>query len=234
MKFLTLESPIRWLFLCHALLGAIALALLMIPLLSKKGGRIHVRVGWLYTLVMVLVGFSAMMITPWRILIDSDRTPESQSFSLFLFFIAVFTLAALSFGISAIKLKERKTSTKSPYQIGPPILLILFGLITMIAGINRGSTLLIVFPLLTLLSAKAQLTYWLTPPKKKMHWWYAHMNGMCTACIATVTAFLVTALPRLWPTPFTNSPVLWIAPGVIFGAMLSKWTAKYQAQFQDK
>ncbi len=36
------------------------------------------------------------------------------------------------------------------------------------------------------------------------------MKGMFNACIATITAFLVTAVPRIWPGDFTRSPLLWI------------------------
>jgi hypothetical protein len=39
MTFLTLENPIRWLFLAHAAAGALALFILLIPLISRKGGQ---------------------------------------------------------------------------------------------------------------------------------------------------------------------------------------------------
>src|SRR6185436_8830932 len=100
-------------------------------------------------------------------------------------------------------------------------------------GIKLGNTLLIIFPILALLTAKNQLSYWLTTPKSKRHWWYAHLSGMCTACIATVTAFLVTALPRIWPNSYTESPVLWIAPGILGGFLMKRAIAKYQKQFGD-
>lgn len=174
-----------------------------------------------------------MMITPWRAIFDPQRTRGSQSFALFLFFISVFTLSNLNFGISALKHKKRQAPTRSIYQVGPPLMVILLGMIAIAVGIHRRDTLLIAFPVFGFVSAKDQLSYWMTQPKKKMHWWYAHMDGMFAACIATITAFLVTALPRLWPSPIVNSPVLWIGPGVVLGVVLNKWKAKYQLQFKD-
>ena len=115
-------------------------------------------------------------------------------------------------------------------HVGPPILLIALSLFTQVVGLKLGSILLIAFPFLALFSAKSQLYYWLTAPSSKQHWWYAHMSGMVTACIATVTAFLVTALPRIWDSPLAHSPVLWVAPGVIGGVLLRKWTIRYRAQ----
>lgn len=233
MKFFVLESPIRWLFLAHALVGALALGVLIIPLLSKKGGRVHIQVGWIYTYAMILVGLSAMVITPWRALVDPHRTRNSQSFALFLFFIAAFTLSNLNCGISALKQKKRQAPSRSLYQVGPPLIVVGLGMITLAIGIHRRDTLLTVFPIFGFISANDQLSYWLTQPKKKMHWWYAHMDGMFGACIATITAFLVTALPRFWPNPIANSPALWIAPGVILGVVLNRWKARYQLQFKD-
>ena len=88
------------------------------------------------------------------------------------------------------------------------------------------------FPVLGHITAGQQLYYWLRTPNEKMHWWYAHMDGMFVACIATITAFLVTALPRIWPMPITNSPLLWMAPGVILGTILNRWRSFYKAKYE--
>jgi hypothetical protein len=90
--------------------------------------------------------------------------------------------------------------------------------------------LLITFSFLGHITAKAQIQYWINEPKEKMHWWYAHMDGMFVASIATITAFLVTAVPRLWPGPIAQSPLLWISPGVVLGAILNRWTKSYRAK----
>ncbi len=234
MNFLVMENPIRWLFLLHALCGAMALAIFMLPMLSKKGGRLHVRSGWIYTYAMVFVGLSALVITPWRVFLDLSRTLSSKNFATFLFFIAVFTLAALWYGLRALKHKARKDPERSIYLIGPPIAVIVCGLLVQIVGMRHQNTLLIIFPFIGHFSAVSQFRYWTSAPKTKRHWWYAHMNGMFTACIATITAFLVTALPRIWPSPIAESPILWIAPGLILGTVLNRWTKSYQSQFGDK
>jgi riboflavin transporter FmnP len=99
------------------------------------------------------------------------------------------------------------------------------------AGIALNAPLLIFFPLLGHRVGYLQWKYWREVPKAKRHWWYAHMDGMIVACIATVTAFLVTALPRLTDAVWVGSPVLWIAPGVILGTLAFFWKKSYQAQF---
>jgi len=233
MTFQDLQNPMRWTFLFHALCGVVALGVLLIPLFSKKGGRLHIRAGWVYIYAMIIVCFSAFIITPWRVLFDEQRTIRTQGFSVFLFFIAVFTLSALYFGVISLRFKQRDKPSKALGHIAPPIMLIAFGIITQVIGAKLGSTLLIVFPLLAYVTAKSQLTYWLTKPTSRRHWWYAHMSGMSTACIATVTAFLVTAVPKIWSNSVVESPILWIAPGLIGGALLKWATKRYRQQFGD-
>jgi uncharacterized membrane protein len=227
------DLPIRWVVIFHVVCGSLALATMLVPILSKKGGKIHVKAGWIYTYAMVVVGSSALVITPWRAFLDPARNSSSISFAVFLFFIAIFTLSALWEGITVLKFKDRKTPSKNLSHIGPPVLTVFFGIIAQLVGWRFHNTLLLVFPFLGHISAKRQLEYWLRPPLTKMHWWYAHMNGMSTACIATLTAFLVTAVPRIWPSPLTRSPILWIAPGVIFGTILKRWIALYKKKFNE-
>jgi hypothetical protein len=233
MEFLTIGFPISWLFFAHAFAGAIALIVLAIPLSTKKGGKLHVKMGWLYSYAMIFVGLSAFAITPWRIFLDPDRGVRSINFAVFLFYVSAFTLSAIWFGIVALKAKKRIEPVRSFYYIGPPIAMIVLGLATQVVGFKFQNTLLMAFPFLGHFTSKSQLSYWLNPPKEKMHWWYAHMSGMFTACIATITAFLVTALPRIWPGPISQSVVLWIAPGVILGAMLNRWIARDKLRFGD-
>ncbi len=166
---------------------------------------------------MIFVSCSAFLITPWRAFIDPARTPSSQSFASFLAFIATLTLASLWYGLTVLKLKNRTTPSRALKHIGPPLALLGATLMIEVQGILSGQALLIAFPVLGVLVGWKQLKYWLNSPTERMHWWYAHMSGMFTACISTITAFLVTVIPRLSQAPLARSPV--------------RWTAQYQKQF---
>lgn len=226
MTFLTIENPIRWLFLAHALAGALALIVLIAPWVSKKGSKLHVNSGWIYTVAMIFVVLSTFVLTSWRLFADPAKTPESKSFSIFLFYIAVFTMSAIAFGLRALKNKQRNSPSRTIRHIGPPIATIFVGLATQIVGLKHENLLLIVFPFFGHLTAKSQLQYWLKTPEDKMHWWFAHLNGMMVASIATITAFIVTAVPRIWPGPIAESPLLWMAPGIILGVIVNSYFVK--------
>lgn len=233
MEFINIQHPIRWLLLLHIICGAVALAVFLIPLLTKKGGKLHIKIGWLYTFAMVLVGLTSLIITPWRMFLDVARNSATTGFSAFLFFVAAFTLCSIWNGLRVMKFKSRMTSDTGLLQIGPSILLIVLGIAIQILGYSTQNMLLMIFPFLSHLSSADQLRYWLSAPKEKMHWWFFHMNGMFAACIATVTAFLVTAVPRILPGSSTaHSPLLWVAPGLILGLVSRRWTKSYRSQFE--
>lgn len=232
MKNELIQILVSWLIYLHIFAGAVALCTFVIPLVSKKGGGLHVKVGKLYVYSMAFVVISSLIITPWRAFFDSSRTTSSISFSIFLFFIAILTATALWSGLSVLKFKQRESPSHRIFHIGPPILLLILGFATQVLGIFQKNLLLIIFPFVSYFIVKDQLQYWLKKPDTKMHWWYFHMNNMITACIATVTAFLVTALPRIFPdNDLVNSPVLWVAPGLILGFVAKKWTAQYKVRF---
>lgn len=234
MRFQAIDYPFRLLFLLHIAGGAIALIALFFPLFSKKGGVLHVKTGWIYSIAMLIVGVSALLITPWRIFFDPARTQETQSFAVFLFYISIFSISALWFGFKCLRNKKRTTCTLSASLLGPPIAVILMSLIIQIIGLVLKNKLFIAFPFLGLSLASIHIRYWISKPRSRWHWWYAHMSGMITACISTITAFFVTAIPRLLQGDIARSPILWMTPGLIMGTVLVFWTRHYRIQFGDK
>lgn len=233
MQFFAIDGSIRWIFLFHALLGSLALAVFLVPLLAKKGSQLHIKSGWIFVWAMTCVSASALVITIWRSLFDEASSVDARAFALFLAFIAILTLNALWSGLTVLNSKDRKSPSRAIRHIGLPILLMSAAAIVELVGIKLQKPLLIIFPVLGFKLGLQDLRYWLSSPKAKMHWWYAHMHGMFTACIATITAFLVTALPRIWPSPLSNSVLLWVAPGILLGFILNRWTNFYLIRFKE-
>lgn len=214
---------IRWIFIAHVAFGLVALLVFAIPLLARKGGKVHVRTGWAYVWSMIGVGLTALLITPWRIFFDPERSAQSAAFAVFLLFIALFTLAAIWYGIRVLRFKSRVEPERSVLSLGPPGLVIFAAFGTQLIGFKLGDTLLMAFPFLALVVSISQLRYWLSAQTTNRHWWFAHLDGMIVACISTITAFLVTALPRLTSASIARSPVLWIAPGLVLGSLATLW-----------
>jgi hypothetical protein len=164
--------------------------------------------------------------------LDPERTTRSQSFGLFLTFIAILSVASLWFGIRAVQTKARKLPDLSFKNIALPVILFFAAIVTTIAGIKINTNLLKYFPLLGFATTWTHITFWKNPPESKWAWWYAHMDGMFTACIATTTAFLVTALPRMVSISLQQSLILWFLPTAVGIPTLGIWKRYYKKKLR--
>src|SRR5690606_13112487 len=115
-----------------------------------------------------------------------------------------------------LKCKERKTRDLSMENIFLSLLLTTMALVSLATGLQANNHLLTYFSLVGFIAAFSQINYWFQVPLLNKHWLYEHMTSMFTACIATVTAFLVTALPRIIPHLNPSSLIIWLAPTLIF------------------
>jgi hypothetical protein len=100
-------------------------------------------------------------------------------------------------------------------------------------GIVLKNNLFTYFPIFGIVLGTLQIRYWSISPKTKMHWWYEHINAMSFACIATVTASTIEAMPRLFPRFTPISPAIWIVPAVAPLPFLRYWLMKQRKKFGD-
>src|SRR5262245_42181169 len=176
---------IRYLHIAAAVVG---LGVLAVPLIAKKGGRVHVKVGWTWTIAMTVTAVSGMIIALFWLLDGSERR---QSFALFLGFIGLFTLIALRRGISAVARKESPEARGGWSAIALPAIVVAAAIALGVFGVMRGSVLFMFFAVLGVLTAGSDIRFVRTPLPTRMSWWYEHMTGMLVATIAALTAFVV-------------------------------------------
>ncbi len=210
----------------HIAAGFTALALFWLPMVARKGGRVHRRAGWIYVVAMGVVAVTAVVVCGARILFDG---PEVRARSLFLLFISILAATAAASGVRALREKQRAGSTRKIINLGLPTLLLVSSAAISLYGLHLGSILFTVFGAIGFLSSGSQLFYWLRPPQSRMHWWFAHMSGMVGSSIATLTAFVVVNAPRLGIASFSILP--WVAPGVVGAIGLNFWIRYYQRKF---
>jgi len=225
-----LPNLLSWTVWGHVLGGSVALATFLIPLASKKGGVFHVKSGWIYLIAMIVVTLSAFLVTPWRYFFDPSRTESTQGFAAFLFFIAFFSLTSLQQGIIVFKHKIRSTvSTFS--TLGLPIGLMIIAALMLLYGLSLQKWLFVIFGILAFRTGREQFQFWKNPQKHKMDWWFFHLENMFTCCIATITAFAVTAIPRLFPNSALDSIWIWLLPTLVMVPWQIYFIRKYEKQF---
>lgn len=194
----------------HVTAGFIALISFWIPLFSRKGGKIHRKVGSAMTAVAV----SALYLGIWRVFFDPSRNPESIAFYSFLIFTSILSFSTAWYGIRVLRFKGRNHSHRHPVDLGLPLLLTLSGMGTSLYGISLHSPLLTWFPLIGVLLGITQLRYWIRPPAQRAHWKMEHLNGLIACGIGTITAFVVFGAPRL--LQMQEAPVIvWFLPTIL-------------------
>ncbi|MBP1153915.1 MULTISPECIES: DUF2306 domain-containing protein [unclassified Paenibacillus] len=214
----------------HVLAGFTALAIFWVPIVTPKGGKAHVRFGWIYVGAMGTVAVSASYMGVWRIVFDPERNTESISFAWFLIFIAILSAATAWYGLRVLRFKRRADAHRHPLEIALPALLLLSGIGISAYGFYLGFPLLAYFPIVGIFLGSTQLAYWLRRPKQRMHWWFEHISGMMGCCIATITAFTVFGAPRLLNLS-SVSPIVWFVPTLVLVPVIIAMNIHYRKTF---
>jgi len=212
----------------HIAAGALALAVMWLPLFSSKGGALHRRAGRVYVIAMAGVTLVGALACLWRLLFDHD--PLRRVFAVFLLFVAVLAAGQCSAGVRVLRAKTRTRPHRHPWDVGVALLLTFSGLSVMLWGIHLRLPLLIGFAPVGILIGVYQLAYWLRAPRSPMHWWFAHMVSMFGAGISTVGAFVVVNARHLGLP--SDSLVVWLGPVPVAVPVLILWLLYYRRRFR--
>lgn len=214
----------------HIIAGFAALLVFWIPVVTKKGGKAHLRVGWIYVAAMGVVAVSALYMGIWRIFFDPQRTADSTAFAWFLIFISILSSATAWHGLRVLRYKKRVSAHRQFADLFVSGLLLFSGIAISAYGFTIDFPLLGWFPLIGIVLGATQLLYWLRPPKERMHWWFEHLGGMLGCCVATVTAFTVFGAPRLLEID-SVSVLLWFMPAIIMVPLIIGFSIYYRKKF---
>jgi uncharacterized membrane protein len=211
----------------HIAGGSMALASMAIPLLARKGARVHRASGWVFVGGMAAVSLTALALAAARYL--TDPRPEARAFALFLFYIAILTGEGVSSGIRALRTKDRAAHRRYAWDIGLASVLTATAIAMAGYGVASGHVLFALFSTIGLANGIQGLVYWLRPPTNRMHWWFHHMTSMLGSCIAATTAFLVVNAPFAGVS--RGSLIVWMTPAIVGGTATRIWTRYYRGKF---
>ncbi len=210
----------------HVAAGAVALLVFWVPLVTKKGGRTHRRVGWVYVAAAATLAVTGFLLC---IQLLSGGSPLRWRAGIFLAYVSVVAGTSAQFGVRALRTKGRAGTSRGAVDLVPPLLLVAGGVALAAFGIYRSMALYVLFAVLGVVLGVTHLRFWLTPPAHEREWFIAHMNGMGTSCISTVTAFVVVNARRLGMRPFDL--VLWAGPIAVLAVGLTIWRRYYARRF---
>ncbi len=200
---------------------------LLAAFLGKKGGKLHRQVGNVFYGSMWWVFISAVLIICF------------VRFNAFLLVIGVFSWYMSFSGVRALKMKSTRKAMPIDWAAGG--LTLLAGLAFIGMGIYYGvqsnwsavvGYLCFFFGIFTTQTAYVNLRSFPKLHKAdKMWWWFAHMNGMCGALIASITAFMVQN-GQIFKLPSEMMWMPWVIPTLIGAPLISYAMNKYRKQFK--
>jgi uncharacterized membrane protein len=216
----------------HIIAGVVALVSMIVPLVARKGGRVHRRVGWVFVIAMTGVSVTAFALAIWRFTMADAQHPNARAIGFFLVSVATLTAAGVSSGVRALRFKARTAPHRHAWDLGISAASVAMGCATLVYGVIAHRTLFIAFSFVGMITGTGQLRYWLRPPTAHRHWWFAHMSGMLASCIAALTALVVVNASRFGMRTFATT--IWIAVPAVGIPAIFAWTAYYRRRFATR
>ena len=216
----------------HVFIGFVALTVGLIPMFSKKGGRLHNITGLVYYWSMVIVAITALLLVVISPLNDGR---------LFLTGIAIFSFYLCFTGKRS--LTQRSGTPTRWYDWGISGLMAITAIAMLIYGIsllfqsftqetiNMMGILFIVFGVFSGTNARYDFRKYLQPSSAKYghkEWFFIHIERMGGSYIATFTAFALVNVRYVFPeAPSSVYIATWIMPGMIGGLIIGRVMRQY-------
>jgi uncharacterized membrane protein len=209
----------------HITAGGGAFVLAPLALVTAKGGKAHRLWGKIYFWCMTVVAATALVMALYRPV-------------LFLALVAIFSFYS---AFVAYRVLGQKAAFKGEPVVKPldwiaavvcftaSAALALLGGFKPVLVQNLGIPAIVFGAIGMRISAGAMWKF-THPPKEKMFWWYAHLQGMIGSYIAAWTAFCVVTIgPRLHGAWW-----VWVLPTAIGVPCIIATTAYYKRKFAPK
>lgn len=206
----------------HVASGALALLVLPLPLVVKKGGLAHRRGGWVFTRSMMVGAVTGTPLVVARVFVNPQ-------FGLFLAQIMVLTIVSLWFGLRALSAKQ--PGRRYPLERAGAIVAIVLSLTGFGLAVWYQVPVFAAFGALTAFLSFQWVRFFANPYREKFYWFLMHLSGMGTLAIAALTAFAVTNAQWLGVPPGLRW-IAWLGPPALGATGLTVWQRFYRARFQ--
>lgn len=257
-----IESLAHWIRNSHITIGLVGLVAYWIPVIAKKGGKLHIYSGrvfeWCgyYVATTALFSCARYLLTPRHFAFFVDRSHESpeelvrvegaQFFLTILAFLAVTFLFQLRTGMRTVRVLKRSPEKYRNWEatvwlygyLFAAIALTAFGVYRIASGGIALHWISISLGAFSILEFRKELAFHRNPQAEAMSWWYKHMECMLGCGVAFHTAGLLFALRWLSRNHGISLPtslmfIPWILPSLIGIPVTNRWIGYYREKFGD-
>lgn len=231
----------RW---SHVVFGFVGLVAFWFPVFAKKGGRLHVRAGKVFTACGYGVTASAFLscgLLTRKFLgqgLSLREQPEAFSFLFLLAYLAIVTFASIRQGVRVVETKKNPAAiaTAAHLATGWASIFGSFALLAFALIFRSSQTpLLLGLSPIGVLVGRSILRYASHPPQTPREWFYEHMGALLGAGIAFHTAFAVFGAQRMFgfETQGFWAFVPWFLPAAVGVPVSFLWERRYRRRFGD-
>ncbi|MFD1142725.1 DUF2306 domain-containing protein [Larkinella insperata] len=220
----------------HIAAGFLALLVGLVPMLAKKGTRLHKLAGLLFYWCMATVCLTAVYLVFFK--------PST----LFLLFIAILSFYFCFTGRRILRLKKTQnrltlTDRVAAYlALGSSLMMAGLGVQAVIGWMNTGNLSmfgLLYFFFAGILFSNARYDVRLIHNPEaarngKMEWFYGHISRMSGSYIATATAFATVNTRYLPHHHYLVDIAAWTLPGIIGGMLIGRTIRYYKEKAGGK
>ena len=226
----------------HVATGFVGLTAFWVPVFARKGGRVHVQAGRVFTYSAYVVTLSAVTASAGRIVsyqiqgIGFADRPDLYGIALLLGYLGAVTFATVRQAIRVVNTRRTPEMLRAPFHetlgwasVAGSVTVIGFALWVW----SEISPILLGLSPVGLVTGRNMLRMMRNPGLERMGWFYSHMGSMLGGGIAFHTAFIVFGAQRLWAYEFAGllAVVPWILPTVIGIPAIVVWTGYYRRKF---
>jgi len=226
----------------HAAAGGVGLVTMLVPLLARKGGRLHRRAGWVFTIAMGIVAVTGIGIAaawlgdplgakpPEEALGPDARDRYAEGLrraGVFFGFLAVLVGSAAWNGVVATRQRHGRIAWGNPIDLGFAWTLVGLGAALLVGGLSWRQPVFAAFGVLGLVTGVSDLRFFRSKKSEPGAWLRRHLQAMLGGATAATTAFTVQVVGRMLDDAgFGHWMVAaWLLP-VAAGTGLSVWWSR--------
>ncbi|KUM54763.1 hypothetical protein [Rheinheimera sp. EpRS3] len=233
----------------HIALGAVALLLYWLPVIARKGSKLHINAGKVFYYLMLIVSGSGIVMSlmglydPVGIYTAGKQMTAAQiermlvwriPLSQFLLLLSLLTWVTVRHAIGVLHAKTDRSMLRRWFYQGPVLVLFPTALYVAYQGITVGMPLLVIFAVVSLVTASTISLYVYKKEIKPRAWIIEHFSSMVGSGIAVYTAFFAAGgrrmlsqwLPEQWQL------VSWLAAPVIGVTAMILLTGYYKRKYK--
>lgn len=236
--------------LVHAVAGGVGLVTMLVPLLATKGGRLHRRAGWVFTLAMGVVAVTGIAIALAWLLAPLEVKPPARALDpevqaryvaalrragVFFGFIAVFVGSAAWQGVVAIRQRRGAIAWGNPIDMAFAWATTGLAAVLLAVGVAEGEPLFMAFGVLGLVGGISDLRFYRRAKPERGAWLLRHLQAMLGGATAATTAFTVQVVGGMLDERGFGEWMLvaWGLPSVL-GTVMSVWWSRRMRQEQAR